>query len=132
VGYCDAEISNSLICSKLVSQLLETTLFQNGSLAFRSPAGSNLCLKLESESRVTLRLAVYRQSVRLGTKPLETHGQNSTWRARSPYLYPPGTRWPSYTPRHWVPFLLPFTNRRVMVEVVQTLLHTLEGQSAMP
>jgi hypothetical protein len=25
-----------------------------------------------------------------------------TWRARSPYLYPPGTRWPSYTPRHWV------------------------------
>jgi hypothetical protein len=26
--------------------------------------------------RVTLRLAVYRQSVRLGTEPLETHGQN--------------------------------------------------------
>jgi hypothetical protein len=26
------------------------------------------------------------------------------WRARSPYLYPPGTVWPSYTPRHWVPF----------------------------
>jgi hypothetical protein len=25
-----------------------------------------------------------------------------TWKARSPYLYPPGTRWPSYTPRHWV------------------------------
>jgi hypothetical protein len=26
-----------------------------------------------------------------------------TWRARSPYLlvYPPGTGWPSYTPRHW-------------------------------
>jgi hypothetical protein len=23
----------------------------------------------------------------------------STWRARSPYLYPPGTGWPSYTPR---------------------------------
>jgi hypothetical protein len=23
-----------------------------------------------------------------------------TWRARSPYLYPPGTGWPSYTPRH--------------------------------
>jgi hypothetical protein len=22
----------------------------------------------------------------------------STWRARSPYLYPPGTGWPSYTP----------------------------------
>jgi hypothetical protein len=27
-----------------------------------------------------------------------------TWRDRSPYLYPPGTGWPSYTPRHWVPF----------------------------
>jgi hypothetical protein len=27
-----------------------------------------------------------------------------TWRARSPYLYPPGTGWPSYTQRHWVPF----------------------------
>jgi hypothetical protein len=23
-----------------------------------------------------------------------------TWRAKSPYLYPPGTGWPSYTPRH--------------------------------
>jgi hypothetical protein len=27
-----------------------------------------------------------------------------TWRARSPYLYPPGIGWPGYTPRHWVPF----------------------------
>jgi hypothetical protein len=27
-----------------------------------------------------------------------------TWRARFPCLYPPGTGWPSYTPRHWVPF----------------------------
>jgi hypothetical protein len=26
-----------------------------------------------------------------------------TWRTRSPYLYPPGTEWPSYI-RHWVPF----------------------------
>jgi hypothetical protein len=24
-----------------------------------------------------------------------------TWRARFPYLYPPGTGWPSYTPGHW-------------------------------
>jgi hypothetical protein len=30
-----------------------------------------------------------------------------TWRARSPYLYPPGRGWPSYTPRHWVPFSPP-------------------------
>jgi hypothetical protein len=28
-----------------------------------------------------------------------------TWRARSPYLYPTGTRWPNYTPRHWVLFI---------------------------
>jgi hypothetical protein len=25
-----------------------------------------------------------------------------TWRARSSYLYPPGTGWPSYTPKHWI------------------------------
>jgi hypothetical protein len=25
-----------------------------------------------------------------------------TWRARSPYLYPPGTGWPRYTPGHWL------------------------------
>jgi hypothetical protein len=27
-----------------------------------------------------------------------------TWRARSPYLCPPGTGWPSYTSGHRVPF----------------------------
>jgi hypothetical protein len=27
-----------------------------------------------------------------------------TWRARSLYLYPPGTGWPSYTPGRWVLF----------------------------
>jgi hypothetical protein len=35
------------------------------------------------------------------TVPFETP---PTWRTRSPYLYPPGTGWPSYTPGHWVPF----------------------------
>jgi hypothetical protein len=40
-----------------------------------------------------------------------------TWRARSPYLYPPGTGWPSYTPRHWVPFSSPPTTRRATAEV---------------
>jgi hypothetical protein len=40
-----------------------------------------------------------------------------TWKAMSPYLFPPATGWPSYTPRHWVPFSsLPMT-RRVTVEV---------------
>jgi hypothetical protein len=40
-----------------------------------------------------------------------------TWRARSPYLYLPGTGWPSYTPRHWAPFSSPPTTRRATVEV---------------
>jgi hypothetical protein len=40
-----------------------------------------------------------------------------TWRARSPYWYPPGTGWPSYTPWHWIPFLSPLTTRRATVEV---------------
>jgi hypothetical protein len=29
----------------------------------------------------------------------------STWKARFPYLYPPGTGWPSCTPGHWVSHL---------------------------
>jgi hypothetical protein len=35
-------------------------------------------------------------------------------------------------PRHWVPFLSPFTNRRATTEVIRICLHTLEGQSAIP
>jgi hypothetical protein len=27
-----------------------------------------------------------------------------TWRAKYPYLHPPGTGWPSYNSGHWVPF----------------------------
>jgi hypothetical protein len=112
--------------------------------------------------RVTLRLTVYRQSFRLGAEPLETHGQNiffsqlntcgrspyitssltqsflgpshaglvaifyclrfetpPTWRARSPYLYPPGAGWPSYTARHWVPFSSSPTTRRATVEAFE-------------
>jgi hypothetical protein len=30
--------------------------------------------------------------------------ETPTCRVRSPYLYPPGTGWPSYTLGHWVPF----------------------------
>jgi hypothetical protein len=122
--------------------------------------------------RVTLRLAVYRQSIRLGAKPLQTHDQyffhlntcgyspyvtsslmkgwvcrlqlllalastfsgpspvglmtifhclrfdiRWTRKARSPYLYPPVTGWPGYTPRHWVPISSPPTTRRATVEV---------------
>jgi hypothetical protein len=40
-----------------------------------------------------------------------------TWRARSPYLYTPGTGWPSYTSRHWVPLSSSPTTRRATVEL---------------
>jgi hypothetical protein len=40
-----------------------------------------------------------------------------TWRARSPYLHIPGAGWPSYTPRHWIPFSSPRTTRRSTVEL---------------
>jgi hypothetical protein len=39
------------------------------------------------------------------------------WRSMFPYLYPAGTWWPSYTPRHWVPFASTPTTSRAMVEV---------------
>jgi hypothetical protein len=42
-----------------------------------------------------------------------------TWRGRSPYLYPAETWWPSYTPRHWVPFSSSPTTRRATVEVFE-------------
>jgi hypothetical protein len=42
-----------------------------------------------------------------------------TWRARSSYLYPPGTGWPSYIHRHWVPFSSPPMTRRAAVEVFE-------------
>jgi hypothetical protein len=38
-------------------------------------------------------------------------------RARSPYLNPPGTWWPGYTPRQWISFSLLPTTRRATVEV---------------
>jgi hypothetical protein len=41
------------------------------------------------------------------------------WRVRPPYLYPPGTRWPIYTPRHGVPFWSSPTTRRNTVEVFE-------------
>jgi hypothetical protein len=43
-------------------------------------------------------------SLRLETPP--------TWRAKSPYLYPSGTGWPSYTPGHWVTSTSPLTTHR--------------------
>jgi hypothetical protein len=42
-----------------------------------------------------------------------------TWGVKSPYLYPPGTGWPSYTPTHCFPFSSPPTTRRSTVEVLE-------------
>jgi hypothetical protein len=38
-----------------------------------------------------------------------------TWRSRFPYLYPPGTGWPSYTPPpgHWVPLVQLFLKNNI-------------------
>jgi hypothetical protein len=46
-------------------------------------------------------------------------GTPSAWRARSPYLNPPVSGWPSYTPRHWVPFSWTPMTRRAIVEVFE-------------
>jgi hypothetical protein len=55
-----------------------------------------------------------------------------TWRARPLYLYPPGTGWPNYTLRHWVPFSSP-TTRRATVEVIRPRLQTgAQGQNSRP
>jgi hypothetical protein len=65
-------------------------------------------------------LLVLASAVILKSKSRGTHNHillSPTWRDRSSYLYPPVTGWPSYTPRHWVPFWSPPTTRRATVEV---------------
>jgi hypothetical protein len=44
------------------------------------------------------------------------------WRARSPYIYPPETGWPTYTARHWVSFSSPPTTRRAAVGVITAVI----------
>jgi hypothetical protein len=44
-------------------------------------------------------------------------GDSPTCTTRSLYLYPLWTGWPSYTPRHCVPFPSPSATRRATVEV---------------
>jgi hypothetical protein len=72
-------------------------------------------------------LLVLAKAVILGSESFGTNDHillsqirdSPTWRARCPYLYPPGTGWPSYTPRHWVPFSSSPTVRRATVEVFE-------------
>jgi hypothetical protein len=78
--------------------------------------GCHLQLLLAPASAVTLgpnpaRLMTIFYCLRLDTP--------SIWRIRSPYLCPLGTRWPSYTPRHRVPFSSPPTTLRVTVDVFE-------------
>jgi hypothetical protein len=143
--------------------------------------------KVRIRVKVTLWLAVYCQSVYLGSKRLETHGHNffqlntcghspyvtssltrgwvchlqwllalarafilrseSHWthdhilvsqrwdsqpRAQVPIFISPRNRTAHLYPRHWVPSVPPLTTCRAMVEVIRTLLCTLESQSAVP
>jgi hypothetical protein len=48
----------------------------------------------------------------------------STWRARSPKLYPPGTGCPRYTPGHWAPFPSPLNDLQGYGGGILTRLHT--------
>jgi hypothetical protein len=45
---------------------------------------------------------------------------SSIWRSRSRYLYPAGIEWPSYNPRHSVPFSLPPSTHRATVDIFKS------------
>jgi hypothetical protein len=85
----------------------------------------NFPSKQTQEAKVTLRLTVYRQSVRLGDRPLETQGHILPSQSRdSPNLEDQVTvficprNWVAgYTPWHWVPFSPLLTTRKATVEV---------------
>jgi hypothetical protein len=72
-----------------------------------------------------LLLLVFTSAVILGSESRGTHDHillsqirdSLNPGARSPYLYPPGTGWPSYTSMHWGPFSSPLMTRRTTVEV---------------
>jgi hypothetical protein len=54
-----------------------------------------------------------------------------SWRARLPYLYTPGTGWPSYAPGHWVPFKSSLTTRRANPPYIYNLQEQ-DGQVKSP
>jgi hypothetical protein len=75
-------------------------------------------------------------TVILGTKSCRTDDHYwfrfeipPAWKARFPFLYPPGTGWPSYNPRHWVPFPSPPMICRAMVEVFEPSSIWVTGQN---
>jgi hypothetical protein len=74
-----------------------------------------------SDERTGLQFAVYSLNGLNHAEPVTILycliWDSPTWTARFPYLYIPGTGWPSYTPGHWVPFTSSLTTCRAMVEV---------------
>jgi hypothetical protein len=98
---------NSFICSKFSSfapEGLETTLFQNGCLAFRSPASSDLCLKLKS-SVMSVSFQVWPSDLQTAASStsllpigmqtpvasIDTSGGRSTWLQQWFCLFFPGS-----------------------------------------
>jgi hypothetical protein len=81
--------------------LLDIDVFRNGASSSTKDVSVFVC-----------RLTTIFYSLRFETSP--------TWRTRSPYLYLPGTRWPSYTLSHWIPFSSPPTTRKATVELFVT------------
>jgi hypothetical protein len=96
-------------------QILVFCLTIAGFLMITRGRACNLLMLLGLASAVSLGIWVPRDSrPYFIVQVLET---SPTWRARSPYLYPPGTGRHSYNPRYWVPFSSPLTARRATVEV---------------
>jgi hypothetical protein len=54
------------------------------------------------------------------SEPRKSHNHTLLFhmKFRALYLYPPGTVWPSYIPRHWAPLSSPLTTRSDTVEVL--------------
>jgi hypothetical protein len=59
----------------LISGLLTLKFIQAGPAQSKMLPQAMRNTKVKVKVRITLRMAVYLQSVRLGVKPLETHGQ---------------------------------------------------------
>jgi hypothetical protein len=52
-----------------------------------------------------------------------------TWRTRSPYLCPPGTGWPSYTPKALGSLFVASYDSQGYGEIIQTRLHAATASS---
>jgi hypothetical protein len=75
---------------------------------------SDNCGNLDAGHPLWQLLLCLARAVTLRSKSHRTHylillsfETTPTWKAKSPYLCHPGSGWPSYTSRHWVPFSSP-------------------------